>query len=479
MQIKEDRDEIERILRRNVIAAFEVSGRDAQCNPSRRRELGGARETGLRSVDKRDVESQRGQIHRVAARAACQVQCAPAPRQMRVDESARARQERIGLGAGMIAARVAFVPSEFPGHDHLHITMERMAEWLGAAALAAWIYLLVGRGGFWLIREAEAVATTARSASVVAIIPARDEAETIGQAIASLPDLPIIVADDQSTDGTAEVARRAGERVTVVEAGARPEGWTGKVWAMNEGLRAARTTAPDYYLLTDADIVHAPDQVRSLVARAETANLDLASLMVRLPDGSLAERALLPAFVYFFFMLYPPAWGAGAAGACILIRRAALERIGGFDAIRGEFIDDCALAREVKRSGGRVWLGVTRATESLRRYATLGDVGSMISRTAFTQLRYSATLLLGTIAAMALIFVAPPVLALSGQSFTAWGAWLLMSASFWPALRYYRRSPLWAPALPLIALFYMGATVHSAIRYWSGRGGIWKGRRVH
>jgi hopene-associated glycosyltransferase HpnB len=295
----------------------------------------------------------------------------------------------------------------------------------------------------------------------------------------------IVLVDDDSSDGTAGIARDADAsgRLTVVRAAPLPPGWTGKLWAVSQGVAHAGAPdyLPDYLLLTDADIVHPPQNLDGLVSRAET-GYDLVSYMAKLKCGSLAERALIPAFVFFFFMLYPPAWirnarrkTAGAAGGCILIRRETLERIGGIAAIRGELIDDCALARAVKRAGGRVWLGLSEGTRSIRDYATFGEIGRMISRTAFTQLRYSALLLAGTIFGLAFTYLLPVALTVAGQPLGAL-AWLLMSICYWPALRFYGRSPLWAPLLPLIAAFYMGCTVHSAVQYWRGAGGFWKGR---
>jgi hopene-associated glycosyltransferase HpnB len=243
----------------------------------------------------------------------------------------------------------------------------------------------------------------------------------------------------------------------------------------------AHAGAPDYLLLTDADIVHPPQNLDGLVSRAES-GYDLVSYMATLRCDSLAERALIPAFVFFFFLLYPPAWirnprrkTAGAAGGCILIRREMLDRIGGIAAIRGELIDDCALARAVKRTGGRVWLGLSESTRSIRDYATFSEIGRMISRTAFTQLRYSALLLAGTVFGLAFAYWLPVALTLAGQPLGA-AAWLLMSICYWPALRFYGRSPLWAPLLPIVAAFYMACTVHSAVQYWRGTGGLWKGR---
>jgi hopene-associated glycosyltransferase HpnB len=296
------------------------------------------------------------------------------------------------------------------------------------------------------------------------------------------------VVHDHSSNRTAALVQKAGtsDRVKVIQAGLLPTGWTGKLWAISEGLREAQPSNPDYFLLTDADIVHAPDNVRTLVARAEAEGLDLASLMVRLRCCSIAERALIPAFVYFFFQLYPPRWirspghrTAGAAGGCILIRQAALRRIGGIEAIRSEVIDDCALARRVKQSGGKIWLGLADTTYSIREYRTFGEIFRMISRTAFNQLRHSAFLLLATLLGLTIVYLLPPLLVLSGDSIAAacgLAAWMLMTITYIPMLRFYRQPLIWAVLLPSIALFYMAATIDSAVRYWTGSGGVWKGR---
>jgi len=322
------------------------------------------------------------------------------------------------------------------------------------------------------------------------VIPARNEERVVGQAVNSLIHqsyagrLHVFLVDDHSSDGTAAAAGQH-ERLTILAARALPPGWTGKLWAVSEGLTRAAAFRPDYILLTDADVVHAPDSLARLVARAEAGNLDLVSLMVKLECRSFAERAMIPAFVFFFFMLYPPAWiasnrrgTAGAAGGCMLIRPAALRRMGGIEAIRGELIDDCALARAMK-TGANIWPGVTRDTRSIRGYPSFGEIRRMISRTAFTQLGHSAVLLAGTLAAMTLVYLAPPLLLLSRDpmaSACGLGAWLLMMISYIPALRFYGRSILWAPFLPLVALFYLAATLESAILYWRGRGGEWKDR---
>lgn len=357
-------------------------------------------------------------------------------------------------------------------------------------ALAIWLHLLLGRGGFWLMRDSLIEdALPSPAPTVTAVIPARNEADVIGRAVASLSAqqypgaFHIVVVDDDSRDGTAAAARAAGsEHLSVIHAAPLQPGWTGKLWAVSQGVQEAERLAPDYLLLTDADIVHPPEHLSSLVAHAKRGGYDLVSVMVTLRCQTLAERALMPAFVFFFFMLYPPAWirdprhrTAGAAGGCMLIRRETLERIGGITRIRGELIDDCALARAVKQEGGRVWLGLRTSAESIREYGTFGEIGRMISRTAFTQLRHSWLVLTGTAIVMALTYLAPPIAALSGSR---WGmvAWLLMCVAYLPALRFYRRSVFWAPLLPFVAAFYLGATIDSAIAYHRGTGGLWKGR---
>jgi hopene-associated glycosyltransferase HpnB len=368
---------------------------------------------------------------------------------------------------------------------------------LAAATLAIWLYLLLFRGGFWrefARRPAPPIAPPSAAPRIVAIVPARDEADCVARAIASLAAqrppgyFHIILVDDHSTDGTAAIAAAAAppDLLTVVPAAPLPAGWTGKLWAVAEGVRHAAPLRPDYLLLTDADIVHPPDNAATLAARAQSEDYDLVSYMATLACQTPAERALVPAFVFFFFLLYPPAWirsvrrtAAGAAGGCILIRYRTLEKIGGIEAIRGELIDDCALARAVKRAGGRVWLGLGDTTHSIRPYRTFGEIGLMISRSAFTQLDHSTLLLAGTVAGLLLTYLAPPLLTLfapqpaAGMAATAW---LLMSICYLPALRFYGRGWLGAPLLPLVALFYAGATMHSAISYWGGAGGQWKGR---
>ena len=366
---------------------------------------------------------------------------------------------------------------------------------LGATTLAVWIYLLAFRGGFWRMESVSSMDAPARPLpSVVAVIPARNEAEVVGQAIRSLAkqnyagEFHIVLVDDSSSDGTADAARRAAgnELLTVVRAAPLPDGWTGKLWAVSQGVAEAERRAPEFLLLTDADIAHPPSNLRDLIARAQRDGYDLVSYMARLSCRTTAERALMPAFVFFFFLLYPPAWirnprraTAGAAGGCMLVRREALARVGGIGAIRGEWIDDCALARAIKRSGGKVWLGVSEQTHSLRGYANFREAGRMISRSAFTQLHHSAWLLAATVAGLLLTYAAPPVLALAATGSARWlgaAAWLVMAFCYWPALGFFGRPAYEAPCLPLVALFYLAATMHSAWQWWRGGGGRWKGR---
>jgi len=363
---------------------------------------------------------------------------------------------------------------------------------LGGSSLAVWIYLLAARGGFWRMRdEAAEIVVAGEMPPVTAVIPARNEAEVVGRAVESLAnqDYPgsirVVVVDDASDDNTAAIAGAAGAEV--VKARPLPDGWSGKLWAVSEGIHMAAADPPEYWLLTDADIVHPADAVAGLVARARAGGYDLVSYMVTLECRTAAEQVLIPAFVFFFFMLYPPAWirdarrpSAGAAGGCMLIRREALEHAGGIERIRGELIDDCALAGAVKGSGGKIWLGLSARAQSIRSYRTFGEIGRMISRTAFTQLGHSWVVLAGTVLGLALTYLAPPLLTLFAPPGPAKGlgalAWLLMSAAYLPAVRYYRRPWFWSMLLPAVAVFYLGATVHSALAWLAGRGGMWKGR---
>jgi hopene-associated glycosyltransferase HpnB len=375
---------------------------------------------------------------------------------------------------------------------------------LSALSLVIWGVLLFARGGFWRTRPAPPLAIGPRAAwpAVVAIVPARNEADVIGKAVASLisQDYPgafhVVVVDDHSTDGTADAARAAAlslkrpERLTVLTAKPLPPGWSGKVWAQSQGIDAVSSLglSADYLLLTDADIGHPANAVTQLVARAIEERRDLVSLMVRLRCDSFWEKALIPAFVFFFAKLYPFSWvnnphnkTAAAAGGCMLVARVALEQAGGIESIRAELIDDCSLANRIKHRGeGRhpIRLDVAQSSVSLRPYDNWREIWNMIARTAFTQLRYSPWLLAGTLIGMTLIYLVPPVVALGlgPYGWPAWVAWAAMCCAYAPMLRYYGRSPCWAPALPLVALFYVGATVASAVRYWRGKGGQWKAR---
>jgi hopene-associated glycosyltransferase HpnB len=367
---------------------------------------------------------------------------------------------------------------------------------IGLAALAAWIWLLSVRGGFWLMRErddrGEAPAPDAWP-SVTAVVPARNEADVIGQSMASLlaqdypGDLRIILVDDASEDGTALAAPKAPGRLEVLAGAPLAPGWTGKLWAMKQGVDAASRgeAAPRYILFTDADIAHAPQTVSSLVARAEAGGLVLTSLMARLSTATWAERLMIPAFVFFFDMLYPFAWAndprrstAAAAGGVMLVRRAALEAAGGVAAIRGRIIDDCALAGALKRQGP-IWLGLTQRSRSLRPYPSLAAIGRMIARSAYAQLGFSPWLLAGTVVGMGLTYLAGPLLALGAHGPARWvgaAVWLAMAGAMQPILRFYRVSPVWGLALPLIGALYTLFTLASAVDSWRGRGGMWKGR---
>ena len=371
---------------------------------------------------------------------------------------------------------------------------------LAAMPLLIWIYLLMARGGFWRVARwlAPPAANPRLAKTVVAVVPARDEAAVIGDAVRSLLQqdyagaIHVIVIDDGSTDGTAAVALAAAaatgqaRQLSVISAAPPPPGWSGKVWAMSQGVAAAMPMDPDYLLFTDADIHHDSDNLAALVAGAEAQRRDMVSCMVRLPTDGLAEKALIPAFVFFFLKLYPPAWiasagrhTAGAAGGCMLVRPGALERSGGLRVIRAQIIDDCALARAIKRAGGSIWLGLTLRARSTRSYGSFADIGRMISRTAFNQLRHSYLLLGITMTGLLLTYVLPPLLLLSGRPLPmALGAaaWMLMAIAYMPMLRFYRRSPLWSLCLPAVALFYAAATIRSAMQYRRGCGGQWKGR---
>ncbi len=370
---------------------------------------------------------------------------------------------------------------------------------IAAASCLAWLWLALFRGSFWrcdrrLPLDAPVPTTWPE---VVAVIPARDEAATIGRAVASLraQDYPgrlsVIVVDDESRDATAAAARAADADVEVVRGTALPVGWVGKVWAQSQGLAHADRTHPAarWVLLTDADIEHDPRGVRRLVAMGEAAGLDLVSLMVRLRCQSAWERLLIPAFVFFFQKLYPFRWvadprrrTAAAAGGCMLVRRSALTHAGGLAVIRDRLIDDCALAAALK-AHGRIWLGLATRTYSLRPYPDLDDIWRMVVRTAYTQLRHSPGLLVGTLVGMFVLYALPPLAVVVGAAAGDWPAmasgaagWILMAVLAVPTARLYDQPAVWGLVLPAAGVLYAAMTLDSARRHLAGAGGGWKGR---
>jgi len=368
-------------------------------------------------------------------------------------------------------------------------------------ALAIWFYLAIGRGGFW--RCAERDDGNPRPPAVwpglAVVIPARDEADGIGRCLISLlsQDYPgpwsVILVDDNSGDGTADLARRvasdcgAQNRMTIVSGAPLPSGWTGKLWALSQGIAVAQALDHplEYFLLSDADIVHAPKMLRWLVAHAASRHVLLASFMVRLRCDSRSERFLIPAFIFFFQMLYPFSWvnrgdraTAAAAGGCMLVRADVLRDIGGIEAIRDSLIDDCALARKFKAKGP-IWLGLTHRVSSIRSYPRWADIARMVSRSAYAQLGYSPVQLAGAVLGLVVTFVVPPVAALAGAGYArlfGLGAWTIMTLLFLPTLRMYRISSLCAVALPAMAFAYLMFTLDSAFQSTRGKGGFWKGR---
>jgi hopene-associated glycosyltransferase HpnB len=383
--------------------------------------------------------------------------------------------------------------------------------------LVLWLYLLAARGRFWQAaqRDDDSPAGSGPAGdpsddpsedpsedpwpAIAAVIPARDEAACVRETVSSLlrQDYPgafdVILVDDQSRDGTAQVAREAAaalgaaDRLTVVSGRALPAGWTGKLWAQSQGVELAdrRPQPPAYMLFTDADIVYAPDALQNLVTRARAGGFVLTSLMVKLRCKSFAERLFIPAFIFFFQMLYPFAWAndprratAAAAGGCMLVRREVLRDAGGMASIRDALIDDCALAKILK-AHGPIWIGLTDRVHSIRAYPAVDDIRRMVSRTAYAQLRYSPLLLAGTVVGLAITYLAPVALALFATGtaqFLGIFTWLLMAFAFRPTLRFYGLSRLWGLALPAIAAIYMAFTLDSAYQHARGRGGMWKGR---
>ncbi|MGC9376788.1 glycosyltransferase [Streptomyces sp. MH13] len=372
---------------------------------------------------------------------------------------------------------------------------------VSALSLAAWLWLLLARGFFWRTD----VGLPAREEpgswpSVCVVVPARDEAAVLP---ASLPSLlaqtypgraEVFLIDDGSTDGTGELAcelarRQEGLPLTVASPGEPPAGWTGKLWAVRHGIDLARAREPEFLLLTDADIAHAPDSLRRLVAAARTGGFDVVSQMARLRVESVWERLVVPAFVYFFAQLYPFRWIGGkgrtaaAAGGCVLLRTDAAVRARIPDAIRHAVIDDVALARAVKESGGRLWLGLADRVDSVRPYPRLHDLWRMVSRSAYAQLRHNPLVLAGTVVGLALVYLVPPVAvvvgAVTGSTAAAVlgaAAWLVMAGTYVPMLRHYRQPPWLAPLLPFTAFLYLLMTVDSAVLHHRGRGAAWKGR---
>ncbi|MER7934737.1 MULTISPECIES: glycosyltransferase [unclassified Streptomyces] len=374
--------------------------------------------------------------------------------------------------------------------------------WTAAVSLAAWLWLLLCQGFFWRTDvRLPPRGDPGRWPDVCVVVPARDEAAVLPLSLPSLlaQDYPgraeVFLVDDGSTDGTGELARdlaarQGGLPLTVASPGEPPAGWTGKLWAVRHGIALARARDPEYLLLTDADIAHEPDSLRLLVAAARTGGFDLVSQMARLRVESLWERLVVPAFVYFFAQLYPfrrigrkGSRTAAAAGGCVLLRADAAERARVPDAIRHAVIDDVALARAVKGSGGHIWLGLADRVDSVRPYPRLHDLWRMVSRSAYAQLRHNPLLLLGTVAGLALVYLVPPAAVLAGAAggdpaavLAGAAAWLVMTATYVPMLRYYRQ-PLWpAPLLPFTAFLYLLMTVDSAVQHYRGRGAAWKGR---
>lgn len=369
-------------------------------------------------------------------------------------------------------------------------------------SLTVWLWLLLGQGFFWRTdlrlpprRE------PADWPSVCVVVPARDEAGVLPASLPTLlaQDYPgraeVFLVDDGSSDGTGELARElarahGGLPLTVDSPGEPPAGWTGKLWAVRHGIALARTREPVYLLLTDADIAHAPDSLRTLVAAAHTGGFDLVSQMARLRVESVWERLVVPAFVYFFAQLYPFRWiavrggrTAAAAGGCVLLRADAAERARIPDAVRHAVIDDVALARAVKRAGGHIWLGLAERVDSVRPYPRLRDLWRMVARSAYAQLRHNPLLLLGTVLGLVLVYLVPPLALVAGLVVGSTGAaaagglaWLLMTVTYLPMLRYYRQPRWLAPLLPVTAFLYLLMTVDSAVQHYRGRGAAWKGR---
>ena len=373
-------------------------------------------------------------------------------------------------------------------------------------SLALWLFLLLFWGKFWLSNQG--ILSNNQNLEIYptvwAVVPARDEAEVIPVSLASLlnqdylGEFFVVLVDDNSRDRTSEIAQATAnqlnktEQLKIISGKPLAEGWKGKLWAMKQGIDYAKqqTPPPDYFLFTDADINHDVHNLGQLVTKAETENLDLVSLMVLLRCQSLWEKLLIPAFVFFFQKLYPFPWVnnpkksiAAAAGGCILINSKALAEIGGIATIKDALIDDCSLAQAVKSQGNNIWLGLTETTTSLRTYDDLKTIWDTIARTAFTQLNYSSLLLIGTIMGMGIVYLVSPICLIIGILTSNWPVvgvafltWFLMTWAYIPTIKLYNLSITWAFSLPAIAFLYTLMTIDSAIKYWQGKGGAWKGR---
>ncbi len=377
---------------------------------------------------------------------------------------------------------------------------------LSLASLGVWLWLYFARGGFWRAdQRLEAAPPPAQWPAIAAVVPARDEAASIGAVVSAYMEsdyrgaLSLVIADDHSVDGTADLAKSTAEGasrdIQIANVPALPPGWSGKLWAVQAGLRQAAEAEPDakYILLTDADIVLAKDTITRLVARAERDNLALTSLMARLDARGTWGALLIPAFIYFFQKLYPFSRAndptdnlAAAAGGCMLVRADVLQKIGGVEKIKGDLIDDCALARAIKDTtpSTKIWLGLADdEAVSMRDNRSLSSIWNMVARTAYAQLNFSPLLLTGTVLGMAFIYLTPPLVALTlgwrgdmTAAFFALTAWAVMAYTYWPTLKLYHRPPWETAALPVAATLYTAMTFSSALRHWQGRGGQWKGR---
>lgn len=384
--------------------------------------------------------------------------------------------------------------------------MGGVALFLAGASALAWLILACFRNGFWRCDQKLPAHTDPpdRWPSVVALVPARNEENTIAECLKSLAaqsyegTFSVVIINDNSTDRTSSVARQAARasgvkpQVWIIDAPPLEPGWAGKLWALQHGIDALPTgaEAPDYLWLSDADVVHPTDALSRLVAKAERDGLAMASLMVRLACESFWERLLVPAFIFFFQMLYPfrainnpESKVAGAAGGCVILKRTALRGAGGLTALKDRLIDDCALAQIIKHDGNRIWLGLAENSASLRRYLELSEFWHMVSRSAFVQLRFSNALLALSILGMLIAFIAAPVVALTyplhgslAAALIACASWLAMTLCLVPCLRYHKLNVAYGLLFPVAAALYLGMTVHSALRHWSGAGSDWKSR---